>query len=141
MDNVVKSTVRKNVLKKQAGFTFIEIIVVLVILGIIAAIAVPKFVSVTADAKKVAAEGTYAAMKSACSMAFAKHRAAQLEKSGSGDEQYVTDSKSLEYYIEDGFPKDVSVTGKAITLQDGSEVSITAETNETPARLSRTAKK
>ncbi len=128
---------KKALQKKQAGFTFIEIIVVLVILGIIAAIAVPKFVSVTSDAKKVAADGTFAAMQSACSVAFAKHRAAQLDESGDDDEQYITDPDSLEYYLEGGFPKDVSATGNKITLQDGTEVTITAEENDTPARLSR----
>jgi len=123
--------------KKEAGFTFVEIIVVIVILGIIAAIAVPKFISVTEDANQVAADATYASMKSAASMAFAKHRAAQLEKSGKNDEQYVTDAKSLEYFIDEGFPKNVSGSGKTVTLQDGSKVTITAETNEEPARLER----
>lgn len=123
--------------KNQAGFTFIEIIVVLVILGIIAAIAVPKFVSVTKEAKIVASDGTYAAMKSACSMAFAKHRAAQLTQSGTGDDLYITDPASLEHYIEGGFPKDVVKGNKDVTLQDGTKVTVEAETNDVPARLTR----
>ena len=59
----MEAQMKKNVNKNQAGFTFVEIIVVLVILGIIAAIAVPKFISVTSDANKVAAEGSYAAIE------------------------------------------------------------------------------
>jgi prepilin-type N-terminal cleavage/methylation domain-containing protein len=121
----------------QAGFTFIEIIIVLVILGIIAAIAVPKFLSITEDAKKVASDGTYGAMKSACSMAFAKHRAGQLEKSASGDDQYITDADSLEYYLDGGFPDGVTGSSKTVTLQDKTVVTVTAETNDTPASLSR----
>lgn len=44
----------------QRGFTLIEIIAVLVLLGILAAVAVPKYVNLQADAKNKAAEGAVA---------------------------------------------------------------------------------
>ena len=56
----------------QKGFTLIEIIAVLVILGILAAVAVPKFVDMQADAKKYAVEGAVAALKSTATMEYAK---------------------------------------------------------------------
>lgn len=54
---------KKNILKNEEGFTLIEMIAVLVILGILAAVAVPKFFSMQEDAKQAAiaaglAEGT-----------------------------------------------------------------------------------
>ena len=58
--------------EKQRGFTLIEIISVLVILGVLAAVAVPKFISLQTDAKAKAAEGAVAAGQSACSMLYAK---------------------------------------------------------------------
>lgn len=42
---------------KQKGFTLIELIVVIVILGILAATALPKFVDLTGDAQKAAVHG------------------------------------------------------------------------------------
>ena len=44
----------------QKGFTLIEIIAVLILLGILAAVAVPKFMDLTTEAKKQAANAAVA---------------------------------------------------------------------------------
>lgn len=44
-------------MKKQNGFTLIELVIVIIILGLLAATALPRFLNVTAEAEDVAVEG------------------------------------------------------------------------------------
>jgi len=50
-------------LRSEKGFTLIEVIAVLVILGIIAAVAVPKYISMQEDARNNAAQAAIAEVK------------------------------------------------------------------------------
>lgn len=54
--------------RKQGGFTLIELIVVLVILGILAAFAVPRFAGVNEDARKAAIQGLAGSLRSAAAL-------------------------------------------------------------------------
>ncbi len=58
--------------KGQQGFTLIELIIVIVILGVLAATALPKFIDLGKDARIAALEGALGAMNSAIAMTHAK---------------------------------------------------------------------
>ncbi|MGB0951608.1 MAG: type II secretion system protein [Planctomycetota bacterium] len=55
----------------QAGFTLVELVVVIIVLGILAAIAVPKFMDFTTDAKDSALKGSLGGVRSAISNFYA----------------------------------------------------------------------
>jgi len=59
-------------MRNQQGFTLIEIIAVLVILGILAAVAIPKYNDLQDTARLKAMDGAWAAAKSQMTMAFSK---------------------------------------------------------------------
>jgi MSHA pilin protein MshA len=60
--------------KKQQGFTLIELVVVIIILGILAVVAAPKFINISGDARIASLESLEGSMRSASELVNVKAR-------------------------------------------------------------------
>ena len=70
--------------RNNGGFTLIELIVVIVILGILAVTAAPKFIDLQSDARLATLNGMKAAINSAVSLTYGKSLVKGVEKDPSG---------------------------------------------------------
>ncbi len=74
----------KTSFKKQSGFTLIELIVVIVILGIMAAIAGPRFVDLQSDARLSVMQGVEGSIRSAATLVYSKALIESIESTDEG---------------------------------------------------------
>ncbi|KXF80030.1 type II secretion system protein [Enterovibrio coralii] len=96
-------------MKRQGGFTLIEMIVVIVILGILSVTAAPKFLSFKDDAQAGALEGLKAAMQSAASIVNGSFLISGAD----------ANSKVGDVLVHNGFPDATSTgIGEAIETAD-----------------------
>lgn len=67
----MKSALPKIGLGQEKGFTLIELIMVIVLLGILAAVAIPKYQDLRTEAAEAACDGVYGAVQGAAAVNFA----------------------------------------------------------------------
>jgi MSHA pilin protein MshA len=72
-------------MQKQQGFTLIELVVVIIILGILAVTAAPKFINLQGDARASALSGLKAAIQGGNTLVYSKAALAGEEKGAAAD--------------------------------------------------------
>lgn len=116
---------------RAAAFTLVELIVVIVVLGVLAGVAIPKYYDYTTAARTSADEASIAGINEALSHAYLDHRV-----TGAGSSSWITALSQVAGVMDTGeLPHGITISGSNLVDQRGNTYALTAETAAAPAHV------
>ncbi len=112
--------------KKQSGFTLIELVVVIALLGILAAFAIPRFASLESEARSATVQGITGSLRSAAAMAHGLYLA-------TGTSPVTMEGNSIA--ITNGYPDATAISD---TLGDTSGFTVTTAAGDIVTTFAKT---
>jgi MSHA pilin protein MshA len=109
----------------QKGFTLIELVMVIVILGVLAVMALPKFVDLKGDAQQSAVEGVAGSLSSAAAINYAARSA------NAANGVAITDCDETDAALQGGLPSGYTITSGAVAAGASASCTLTGQGSKT----------